>query len=174
VAAGTALLAAAALGVWNSLTGDEREPADTGQTLISAPPQDSPDPSPSVIADGSADHPWAQGTAQRLMTDSCWVGSVDQVVGQLATLTVSCDLAGTSAYGTPTPSAYLHVYAVGQDGMRQSTVADATAQDTFWTQGNLMDAKPVTLTVTLPDVGRLATVIVQHRDGYGGHWAATS
>lgn len=175
VTAGAALLAGAAFGVWNSLTGDEREPADTGQTLISAPPQNSPDPSPSVIADGSPDHPWAQGSSQRLMADSCWFGSVDQVVGQLATVTVSCDLAGTSAYGTPTPSAYLHVYAVGQDGTpQQSTIADATAQDTFWTQGNLTNARPVTLTVTLPDVGRLATVIVQHREGYGGYWAATS
>jgi hypothetical protein len=28
----------------------------------------------------------------------------------------------------------------------------------------------VTTTVTLPDVGPLAAVLVEHNDGYGSHW----
>ncbi|MFC8799544.1 protein kinase [Promicromonospora sp. NPDC057138] len=175
VAAGTAVLAGAAFGVWSSLTGDDREAAGTGQTLISAAPQNSPSPVQTVAADGSRDHPWAQGTVKHLDDGSCWIASVTGVEGRQATLTLACDEAGTKLYSTPTPSAYLDVYAVGEDGTtRLSTETDATPQDTFWTQGNLMDAMPVTVTVTLPDVGPLAAVEVkQNRYGYGWHWDAT-
>jgi hypothetical protein len=96
------------------------------------------------------------------------------VQGRLATLTLSCDQAGTSVYGTPTPNRWLSVSAVGQDGtVRQSDRADATAQDTFWTQGNLPDPTAVTTTITLPDVGPLAAVLVEHTNGYGSYWAVT-
>jgi serine/threonine protein kinase len=176
VAAGTAVLAGAAFGVWSSLTDDNREPKGTGQTLITAPtpPQNSPSPVQSA-ADGSRDHPWAQGTVKHLDNGSCWIVSVTGVEGRQATLTLACDRAGTSVYGTPTPSAYLDVYAVGQDGtIRRSEDTDATAQDTFWTQGNLADPTPVTVTVTLPDVGPLAAVEVQQsKYGYGWYWDAS-
>jgi serine/threonine protein kinase len=175
VVAGTALLAGATFGIWSSLTGDDREPTGTGQTLITAPPENSPSPVQTAVADGSLDRPWAQGTVQRLDDDgSCWLVGVDRVQGRQASLTVSCDQAGTRVYGTPTPRQWLNVYAVGQDGSTlQSTLADATPQDTFWTRGNLTDATPVTVTVTLPDVGPLAAVVVrQNRGGYGWHWDA--
>lgn len=174
VAAGTAVLTAAAFGVWNSLTDDDREPDGTGQTLITTPPQNNPSPV-QPVADGSPDRPWAQGTVRHLDDGSCWIAGVTGVEGRRATLTLACDQVGTSVYGTPTPSAYLDVYAVGQDGtIRRSTSADATAQDTFWTQGNLPDPTPVTVTVTLPDVGPLAAVGVQQsKYGYGWYWDAT-
>jgi serine/threonine protein kinase len=173
VAAG-AVLAGAAFGVWSSLTGDNREPSGTGQTLTTAPPQSSPSPL-QLVADGTRDHPWPQGTVKHLDAGSCWIASVTGVEGRRATLTLACDQAGTEEYGNPTPSAHLGIYAVGQDGKPvESTVADATAQDTFWTQGNLMDVNSVTVTVTLPDVGPLAAVEVkQDRWGYGYHWDAT-
>jgi serine/threonine protein kinase len=173
VAAG-AVLAGGTFGVWSSLTDDDREPTGTEQTLITAPPLSSPSPV-QVVADGSRDHPWAQGTVKHLDAGSCWIASVTGVEGRRATLTLACDQAGTEVYGNPTPSAHLGVYAVGQDGqVLESTVADATAQDTFWTQGNLVDVNPVTVTVTLPDVGPLAAVEVkQDRWGYGWHWDAT-
>jgi serine/threonine protein kinase len=173
-AAGTAVLAGAAFGIWTSLTGDEREPTGTGQTLITAPPQNSPSPD-QPVADGGSERPWPQGTVQRLQDGSCWLVSVDRVQGRRATLTVSCDQAGTRVYRTPTPRQWLNVYAVGQDGSTlESTLTEATPQDTFWTQGNLPDPTPVTVTVTLPDVGPLAAVVVrQDRGGYGWHWDAT-
>lgn len=184
--AGTAVLAGAAFGIWNALTGDDRELNGTGETLITAPPQGSPGPQPSGVvgaepgtklpaatADGSPALPWPQGTVQRLSNDSCWLVSVDRVQGRQATLTLSCDQTGSSEYGNPTPSAWLQVYAVGQDGtVAPSVPADATALDTFWSQGNLTDTASVTATVTLPDVGPLAAVAVQNRDNSGWHWDA--
>ncbi|MEU4386940.1 serine/threonine-protein kinase [Promicromonospora sp. NPDC023805] len=174
VVAGTAVLAGAAFGIWSSLTDDDREPADTGQTLNTAPTQNSPSPV-QVVADGSLDHPWTQGTVRHLENGSCWIASVTGVEGRRATLTLACDQVGTEVYGNPTPSAYLGIYAVGQDGKAEkSTVADATAQDTFWTQGNLTDTMPVTVTVTLPDVAPLAAVEVRQESyGYSWHWDAT-
>lgn len=174
VATGAAVLAGAAFGIWNALADDDREPSDTGQTLVSAPPQNSPSPV-QPAADGSRDRPWAQGTVKHLDEGSCWIAGVTGVEGRQATLTLACDQVGTETYGNPTPSMYLAIYAVGQDGQpRESTVADASAQDTFWTQGNLMDTRPVTVTVTLPDVGPLAAVEVRQREyGYGWHWDAT-
>jgi hypothetical protein len=179
--AGILVVAGAALGVWSSLTGDE-ERGGSDQTGTSAPPQEqtgtppeqSAGPVPQATPDGSEGRPWALGSDQRLDDGSCWIASLDQVQGRLATLTLSCDQAGTSAYGTPTPHEWLGVYAVGQDGTtRRSKATDATAQDTFWTQGNLTDPTAVTTTVTLPDVGPLAAVRVQHIDGYGADWAVT-
>jgi hypothetical protein len=174
VAAGTAVLAGGAFGVWSSLTGDEREPNGTGQTLITTPPPNSPSPV-QPAADGSRDRPWAQGTVKHLDVGSCWITGVIGVDGRQATLKLACDQVGTSLYGNPTPSAHLDVYAVGQDGTTlPSEPADATAQDTFWTLGNLMDTNPVTVTVTLPDVGPLAAVEVrQSKYGYGWYWDAT-
>ncbi|WP_454854214.1 serine/threonine-protein kinase [Promicromonospora soli] len=174
VVAGTALLAAATFGIWSSLAGDDREPTGTGQTPITAPPQNSPS-TVQPVADGSRDHPWAQGTVKHLDDGSCWIASVTGVEGRQATLTLACDQVGTEVYGNPTPSAYLGIYAVAQDGTTlESEPADATAQDTFWTQGNLMDTRPVTVTVTLPDVGPLAAVEVrQNTYGYSWHWDAT-
>jgi serine/threonine protein kinase len=173
VVAGTAVLAGVAFGIWSSLTDDDREPAGTGQTLT-PPPQNSPSPV-QLVADGTWDHPWAQGDAKHLDAGSCWIANVIGVEGRQATLTLACDQAGTAVYGNPTPSAHLGIYAVGRDGTaHKSTVADASAEDTFWTQGNLMDVNPVTVTVTLPDVGPLAAVEVkQEKFGYGYHWAAT-
>lgn len=174
VVAGTAVLAGAAFGIWSSLADDDREPAGTGQTLTTPPPQHSPGPVQQV-ADGSLERPWAQGTVRHLDNGSCWIASVTGVEGRQATLTLACDRTGTEVYGNPTPSAYLGIYAVGQDGkVKKSTVADATAQDTFWTQGNLTDTLPVTVTVTLPDVGPLAAVEVRQESyGYSWHWDAT-
>jgi hypothetical protein len=177
------VLSAAAFGAWSSLT-DNQEPNDTEQTSTGGAPQASGDPTkgPLIqipdtgqrVEDGSHDSPWAQGTAQRLGDGSCWTVSVDDVQGQLATLTLSCDQAGTAVYGTPTPSEWLTISAVGADGtVAPSTAENAAASDTFWTQGNLMDAASVTTTVTLPDVGPLATVAVQQRkEGYGWEWDA--
>lgn len=174
VAAGTAVLAGAAFGVWNSLTGAGQEPSGTGQTLVTTPPSNSPDPVLTPVADGTREHPWAQGTVHRLGDDSCWVVGVTGIEGHRATLSLACDQAGTSVYGTPTPSAYLDVFAIGQDGtIQRSKPAGATAQDSFWTQGNLADETPVTVTVNLPDVGPLAALEVRHREGYGWHWDAT-
>lgn len=174
VVAGTAVLAAAAFGIWSSLADDDREPAGTGQTLTTPPPQHSPG-LVQQVADGSLERPWAQGTVRHLDNGSCWIASVTGVEGRQATLTLACDRTGTEVYGNPTPSAYLGIYAVGQDGkVKKSTVADATAQDTFWTQGNLTDTLPVTVTVTLPDVGPLAAVEVRQESyGYSWHWDAT-
>ncbi|MFC4629918.1 protein kinase [Promicromonospora alba] len=174
VAAGTAVLAGAAFGVWSSLTDDDREPAGTEQTLT-PPPQSSPSPV-QLVADGTRDHPWPQGDAKHLDAGSCWIANVIGVEGRQATLTLACDQTGTEVYGNPTPHAHLGIYAVGPDGKAvKSMPADAAAEDTFWTQGNLMDANPVTVTVTLPDVGTLLAVEVkQEKYGYGYHWAATS
>jgi hypothetical protein len=187
--AGTAVLAGSALGIWQSLAGDDAERSDTEHTQTTAPPQETGDPEqpvagsaepgtarPVATADGSPDHPWAQGTTHRLDDTSCWIAAVDKVEGRLATLTLSCDQAGTSVYRNPTPSAWLGIYAVGEDGtVRPSTREDATAQDTFWVQGNLMDAASVTMTVTLPDVGPLASVGVKNDEyGYGWYWDATA
>lgn len=184
VVAGAAVLSAAVFGAWSALT-DNEAPAGTERAPVAGAPQASGDPTNGplveppetgvLVQDGSHDSPWAQGTAQRLSDGSCWTVSVDDVQGQLATLTLSCDQAGTAAYGTPTPSEWLTVSAVGADGtVASSTPADAMATDTFWAQGNLMDAASVTTTITLPDVGPLATVAVQqNRGGYGWEWAAT-
>ncbi|MCF4121210.1 serine/threonine protein kinase [Antribacter sp. KLBMP9083] len=181
--AGTAVLSGAAIGVWHSLA-DDGEPDGGGQTASS---QDAGgtagqpvakrrgESQPAMIRDGSRESPWAQGTPMRLDESSCWTASVDDVQGQLATLTLSCDRAGTIAYGTPTPSEWLRIYAVAEDGtVRRSALEDATAQDTFWAVRDLADPASVTATVTLPEVGPLATVIVEHNDGYGWEWAATS
>lgn len=169
--AGTVVLAGAGYGVWASLTGDE-ERGNPEQTLTSAPPQESTDPAPPDVADGSQQHPWAPGTEHRLGSGSCWIAGVDQVQGRLATLTLACDQAGTSSYGNPVPRDWLGVFAVGQDGtIRRSKLTDASAQDTFWARGSLTDPAAVTVTVTLPDVGPLAAVLVEHNDGYGAHWA---
>jgi hypothetical protein len=181
----TAVLAGSAIGIWQSLDGDAARDG-TGQLQATPPPQETETGSaeqPTGVEtetgtgtgrpDGSPDRPWAHGTAQRLADGSCWTAAVDDVQGRLATLTLSCDQAGTSAYGDPTPNAWLGIYAVGQDGtVRQSTAAEATAQDTFWTQGNLTDPAPVTVTVTLPDVGPLGAVAVRNKDDDGWHWAA--
>jgi serine/threonine protein kinase len=175
VAAGTAVLAGAAFGVWSSLAGDDREPTGTGQALTTTPPQSSPSPARTAVADGTREHPWAQGTVQRLSPESCWIAGVTGVEGRQATLSLECDQAGTRLYRNPTPSAYLEVYAIGQDGrIQRSKSDDATAQDTFWTQGNLLDPTPVTVTVNLPDVGPLAALELRHREGYGWHWDASS
>jgi serine/threonine protein kinase len=173
VVVGTAVLAGAAFGIWSSLTDDDQEPSGTGQTLT-PPPQNSPSPV-QLVADGSQDRPWAQGTPRHLDAGSCWVANVTGVEGRQATLTLACDETGTEVYGNPTPHAHLGIYAVGQDGKPvESTDADATAQDTFWTQGNLADTRPVTVTVTLPDVGPLVAVEVRQKAyGYGWHWDAT-
>jgi hypothetical protein len=175
VAAGTAVVAGAAFGVWTTLTGaEDRDPVEKPQTQTSAPPQESPEPVPSAVADGTRERPWAPGSEHKLDSGSCWIASVDRVQGRLATLTLSCDQAGTDYYGTPTPSDWLDVFAIGQDGtIRRSKPADATAQDTFGTQGNLPDPAAVTTTVTLPDVGPLAAVLVEHKEGYGSHWDVT-
>ncbi|WP_253869575.1 serine/threonine-protein kinase [Promicromonospora umidemergens] len=186
VAAATAVLGAAAFGAWTGLAGGDQEHDPAGQTQTTAPPalQESGEPAqPSAgpvpddagtAGDGSEASPWAQGTERRLADGSCWLVSVDQVQGRLATLTLSCDQVGTSTYGNPTPSAWLRIYAIGQDGtVERSEPADAGAQDTFWALGNLADRAPVTTTVTLPDVGPLAAVAVQNTDSVGWYWAAT-
>jgi hypothetical protein len=181
------LLAGSAYGVW-SWPADERERGDPGATSTSGTPQEAgaPDqltdvgesgvrPRPNSIpaADGSSDAPWALGTTRRLGDGSCWIASVDHVQGRQATLTLSCDQAGTSEYGNPTPSEWLTIYAVGEDGTSaRSTPTDAGPQDTFWTQGNLTDATEVVTTVTLPDVGPLVAVSVEHTNDYGWSWAA--
>ncbi|MGI5190490.1 serine/threonine-protein kinase [Promicromonospora sp. CA-289599] len=175
VVAGTAVLAGTAFGIWSSLTDDDREPTGTGETLTTASPQSGPSPIQTAVADGSREHPWALGDVQRLNDDSCWIAGVTAVTDRQATLSLKCDQAGTSLYGTPTPSKYLDVYAIGQDGtIQRSKSADATVQDTFWAQGNLVDPTPVTVTVNLPDVGPLAALELRHREGYGWHWDATS
>jgi hypothetical protein len=178
------VLAGATFGVLDLLSGDDERGGGAPQTLpqaqTSASPQTSgapegrPEPVPSVVADGTQEQPWALGSEHKLDSASCWIASVDQVQGRLATLTLSCDQAGTDYYGTPTPRDWLGVFAIGQDGtIRRSKESDATAQDTFWAQGNLTDPAAVTTTVTLPDVGPLAAVLVEHNDGYGSHWDVT-
>jgi hypothetical protein len=175
--AGTAVLAGATFGVFSMLTGDDERGGGApppARTRSSAPPTESPDPVPSVVADGTQERPWALGNEHKLDSDSCWIASVDQVQGRTVTLALSCDQAGTTLYGNPTPHQWLDVFAIGQDGtIRRSKPADATAQDTFWTQGNLTDPAAVTTTVTLPDVGPLAAVLVEHDDGYGSYWDVT-
>ncbi|MFI8524992.1 serine/threonine-protein kinase [Promicromonospora sukumoe] len=186
------VLAASAFGLWQALDGPgEREEAG-GTTTSDRPsesagaPEDLVDPTdestdtgdsagPAEPAGESQDQPWALGSTQRLGEGSCWIVSVDAVVGRQATLTISCDQAGTAQYGTPTPSQWLTVSAVGQDGTTaRGTAVDAGPDDTFFEQGNLTDPADVTLTVTLPDVGELARVSVRHTEnGYGGDWAAT-
>ncbi|MGW2094929.1 serine/threonine-protein kinase [Promicromonospora sukumoe] len=185
-------LAASAFGLWQALDGPgEREEAG-GPTTSDLPtgsagtPEDLVDPTdgstgsdeaagPAEPAGESQDQPWALGSTQRLGEGSCWNVSVDAVVGRQATLTISCDQAGTAQYGTPTPSQWLTVSAVGQDGTTaRSTAVDAGPDDTYFEQGNLTDPADVTLTVTLPDVGELARVSVRHTEnGYGGDWSAT-
>ncbi len=191
-AVGAAVLAGTTFGVLDLLSGDDELGGGAPQTLpqtqtqtpsqtqtqtptqTGAPPEDRPERVPSPVADGTQEQPWALGSEHKLDSASCWIASVDQVQGRLATLTLSCDQAGTSLYETPTPNRWLGVFAVGQDGtVRQSDRADATAQDTFWTQGNLPDPAAVTTTVTLPDVGPLAAVLVEHKNGYGSYWAVT-
>ncbi|MCP2263761.1 serine/threonine-protein kinase [Promicromonospora thailandica] len=186
----TVVLGGAAAGLWDSLGDDPRgggEQAATSGTN-SGPgdtPEDpgaSPEPkettgasdgAPAADPDGSASSPWPQGSARRLGDDSCWIASVAAVQGPQAVLTISCDQAGTSSYGTPTPREWLDVYAVGQDGtVAQATAASATDWDTFWSQGHLTDPSTVTVTITLPDVGPLAAVEIRHGQGYGWHWAA--
>ncbi|WP_285105238.1 serine/threonine-protein kinase [Promicromonospora sp. MEB111] len=187
VTAGVLVLGGATLGLWNSLTGDDTERSDLGQSETADPPQDPVTQSPGgstgpgagtpgtdvPAGDGSAGAPWAQGTAQVLADGSCWTVSVDRVEGHQVTLTFSCDGVGTSEYRHPTPSSWLRVYAVGVDGtVRRATAADAAAQDTFWAHGNLADTGDVTATVSLPDVGPLASVAVQNKDSEGWYWAA--
>ncbi|MFD2796291.1 protein kinase [Promicromonospora vindobonensis] len=185
VAAATALLGAAAFGAWTVLTGGDEERNAVGQTQVTGTPApqesgETTQPGAGPVTDqadadedGSQGSPWALGTEQRLADDSCWLVSVDQVQGRLATLTLSCDQVGTTTYRYPTPNRWLRVYAIGQDGTVERTEpADATAQDTFWTLGNLADRAPVTTTVTLPDVGPLAAVAVQNTDSVGWYWAA--
>ncbi|MFJ3404055.1 protein kinase [Promicromonospora sp. NPDC090134] len=189
VTAGALVLAGSAFGLWDALTGDDAERTDLGQSETAGPPQDPVEQSPGGSAgpeagtpvtgapaaddDGSAGDPWALGTAQLLTEESCWTASVDRVEGQQVTLTFSCDGVGTPEYQHPTPSAWLRVYAVGADGtVRRATAADAGAQDTFWTYGNLADTADVTATVSLPDVGPLASVAVQNTDSKGWYWAA--
>ncbi len=186
-------LAVSGFGLWQALDGPgEREEAG-GTTPSDRPsepagaPEDLVDPAgegtgtgdsagPAEPAGESQDQAWALGTTQRLGTGSCWNVSVDAVEGRQVTLTLSCDQAGTTEYGTPTPSEWLTVSAVGQDGTSaRSTAVDAGPDDTFFAQGNLTDPADVTLTVTLPDVGEVARVSVRHTgNGYGGDWAATS
>ena len=186
VAAATAVLTAAAFGAWTVLTESDGERGAAGQTQTTAPaaPQDSGQPAgpsdgpgpdrSSPAGDGSQGSPWAPGTEQRLADDSCWLVSVDQVQGWQATLTLSCDQVGTTTYQYPTPSRWLQVYAVGQDGtVERSVPEDAAAHDTFWTLGNLADRTPVTTTVTLPDVGPLAAVAVRNTQDSGWYWATT-
>lgn len=195
VVGGTAaavLLAGSAVGIWWSFADDERggpgttptsdltqETGEQGRPTGSGPSESAGDGTGSAgdetdtAGDGSEGRPWALGSAQRLDDSSCWTVSVDQVQGRQATLTLSCDQAGTSDYGTPTPSKWLGIYAVDRDGTAvRSTPEGAAARDTFWTQGNLTDAREVTVAVTLPDVGPLASVSVRHNDGYGGDWSA--
>ncbi|GAB2499057.1 hypothetical protein GCM10027063_43230 [Promicromonospora xylanilytica] len=186
VAAGTAVLAAVAFGAWTVLTEDSgvrdqtpippsaQEPYDAEASNAPAAPSAGPvTDQPGPAADGSESSPWAQGTERRLAGGSCWHVSVDQVQGRQVTLTLSCDQVGTSTYGHPTPSAWLRVYAVAQDGtVERSAPEDAGPQDTFWALGNLPDRAPVTATVTLPDVGPLDTVAVQNKDSTGWYWAA--
>lgn len=186
VVAGTAVLSGAAIGVWHSLA-DDGEPDGGGLTRAAALSQDADGPpeqpvaespgasQPAMVRDGSRESPWAQGTPVHLFEGSCWTVSVDDVQGRLVTLTLSCDQAGTTPYGAPTPSDWLRIYAVGEDGtVRRSALEDATAQDTFWTQEGLADPASVTTTVTLPDVGPLATVIVEHEYGHRWEWDATA
>ena len=182
------LLAGSAFGVWSWLD-DDRERNDLGGAPVADQPQEngppgdltgtsepgvSPGTGSSPVADGSLDAPWALGTTKGLGGGSCWNVSVDRLQGRQATLTVSCDRAGTGEYGTPTPSAWLAVYAVGPDGTSvRATREDAGPEDTFWTQGNLEDATAVTTTVTLPDVGQLTAVSVENNKEHGWSWAAT-
>lgn len=182
------LLAGSAFGVWSWLD-DDRERNDlggapvTGQPQENAPPEDltdtnepgvSPGTGSSPVADGSAEAPWALGTSKGLGGGSCWIVSIDRLEGRLATLTVSCDRAGTSEYGTPTPSEWLAIYAVGADGTSErATREEAGPEDTFWAQGNLTDPTAVTTTVTLPDVGELTAVYVENNKDHGWSWAAT-
>ncbi|WP_211240239.1 hypothetical protein, partial [Promicromonospora kroppenstedtii] len=182
------LLAGSAFGVWTWLDHD-RERSDlggapaAGQPQENGPPEDvtdtsepgvSPGTGSSAVADGSAEAPWALGTSKGLGGGSCWNVSVDRLQGRQATLTVSCDRAGTREYGTPTPSAWLAIYAVGPDGAPvRATREGAGPEDTFWAQGNLADAAAVTTTVTLPDVGELTAVYVENNKERGWNWAAT-
>ncbi|MFD6445347.1 protein kinase [Promicromonospora sp. NPDC060204] len=188
VTAGALVLAGAGFGLWSSLTGDDAARDDLGQSET-AGPQDpaeqspggstSPEASapvtdvPAADGEGSARDPLTQGTPRLLTEGSCWTVSVDQVQGQQATLTFSCNGVGNATYHYPTPSTWLRVYAVGADGtVRRATAADAGAQDTFWAYGNLADTADVTATVTLPDVGPIASVAVQNKDSEGWYWAA--
>ncbi len=155
---------------------DADGPTGAGEPTYAGEPTELPE-SPGTggpVPNGSRDSPLALGTGRRLGDSSCWIVSVDDVQGRVATLTLSCDRAGTAGYGTPTPSRWLTISAVGEGGtFWSSTPENAQASDTFWAQGNLTDATSVTTTVTLPDVGPLATVAVEHRNGYGWEWAAT-
>ncbi|GAB4083471.1 hypothetical protein GCM10028784_01010 [Myceligenerans cantabricum] len=170
VAAGAVIVSGAALGVLSSLGDDGGEAAGADPTRPGAPTA-----AGSAARDGSRDRPWQQGVTKRLGTGSCWTASVDGVQGRVATLTLACDKTGTEEFGHPIPHQWLQVFAVATDGtMRRSVPEQAAAQDTFWAQGNLPDPSSVTTTITMPDVGPLSTVVVQHVDGYGWQWEAAS
>ncbi|MBE1877290.1 serine/threonine-protein kinase [Myceligenerans pegani] len=180
--AGVAVLAGATFGVLQLLDPDPggagaAEPT-SGRTA-GARPSPSGDPTTRAAPtatppDGSDDNPWAQGTVKRLGEASCWKAGVDGVQGRVVTLTIACDQAGTPEYPAQTPSEWLGVYAVAADGTtRPSVPEEASATDTFWTHGDVTDPAEVTLTVTLPDLGKpLDTVAVRHKYGYGWSWAA--
>ncbi|MFI2363142.1 protein kinase [Promicromonospora sp. NPDC019610] len=192
VAAGALVLAGAGFGLWDSLTEDDAARGDLGQSGTAGPqdpaeqspggstspgtgtPTTGPTTEPAADGDGSARDPWAPGTAQRLGPESCWLADVAGIHGRQVTLAVRCDQTGSATWGHPVPKQWLRLNAVGRDGtVKEARVEDATAQDTFWTQGPLQDTSAVRLIVTLPDVGPLAAVEVRHKDGYGAYWAAT-
>lgn len=193
----TTLLLGGAAGVtWYSLS-DERRPVDTAADgppaedhtpATGGTPAADGTPAPvesgepieegglavAIDPDGSLGNPWPQGTAQRLGPESCWFADVAGAQGRQVTLALRCDETGSATWGHPVPSQWLRLNAVGRDGtVKEALAEDATAQDTFWTQGPLQDTSAVRLTVTLPDVGPLAAVEVRHKDGYGAYWAAT-
>lgn len=182
VVAGVAVLAGVTFGVLQSLgpgPGGVGAAEPTSGPTAGAQPSSSGDPTgratpTATPPDGSDDNPWRQGTVKRLGDASCWKAGVDGVQGRVVTLTVACDKAGTAEYAAQAPSDWLGVYAVAADGTTRPSVAEhASASDTFWTHGDLTDPAGVTLTVTLPDLGKpLDTVAVRHKYGYGWSWAA--